>query len=504
MKRYLLTSIALTALYLLVYSSEAFTIGNLHYTVLKNHTVEVSSQGYGIIEGNLEIPDRVVHGSITYRVTTIGSSAFTSSKRLTSVTIPNSVTTIKYGAFSGCTGLSYVNIPNSVTFIGGYAFCGCTGLTSITIPSSVTSFGGNAFENCTGLTSVTLTNGLTNIGDEAFKGCTGLTSVTFPNSMTYIAGVFVGCTGLTSVTIPNSVTIIGAKTFEGCTGLTSITIPNSVTNIKYRAFKDCTGLTSITIPNNVTSIENTAFEGCTGLTSVTIYTTPPLDVNYIPSFSKDVKIYVPCEIINKYINHKYWSYIWSQIYCIEAEEVQTNTNSKITPNVTSATITWSIESEADSFKIVLTNNGKAVITININSEGQITSIDFAKGQTKGAELQTATASLKGFSYEIPGLDPDTEYEYTVTTYDANSAILRTDTGSFKTLKGTVGVEESTYGKETLKDKLYVSGRKLSVGGTDISDVKIYNTSGQQVSNPVPAAGVYLITVGNETAKILVK
>lgn len=458
MKRFLLTSVALVVLHLGVYSTEAFTVGNLHYIVLKNHTVEVSSQGYGIIEGHLEIPDRVVHGSITYRVTTIGSSAFTSSKRLTSVTIPNSVTTIKDGAFSGCTGLTSFVIPNSVTKIGGCAFCGCTGLTSITIPSSVTSFGGNAFENCTGLTSVTLTNGLTNIGDGAFKGCTGLTSVTFPNSMTYIAGVFVGCTGLTSVTIPNSVTIIGAK----------------------------------------------AFEGCTGLTSVTIYTTPPLDVNYIPSFSKDVKIYVPCEIINKYINHKYWSYIWSQIYCIEAEEVQTNTNSKITPNVTSATITWSIESEADSFKIVLTNNGKAVITININSEGQITSIDFAKGQTKGAELQTATASLKGFSYEIPGLDPDTEYEYTVTTYDANSAILRTDTGSFKTLKGTVGVEESTYGKETLKDKLYVSGRKLSVSGTDISDVKIYNTSGQQVSNPVPAAGVYLITVGNETAKILVK
>ena len=61
----------------------------------------------------------------------IGNSDFSSCRKLTSITIPNSVTTIGESAFSGCTGLTSITIPNSVTTIGESAFSGCTGLTSI-------------------------------------------------------------------------------------------------------------------------------------------------------------------------------------------------------------------------------------------------------------------------------------------------------------------------------------------------------------------------------------
>ena len=73
-------------------------------------------------------------------------------------TIPNSVTSIGYSAFSGCRGLTSITIPNSVTSIEVYAFEGCSGLTSITIPNSVTSIDYSAFSGCNGLTSILCLN----------------------------------------------------------------------------------------------------------------------------------------------------------------------------------------------------------------------------------------------------------------------------------------------------------------------------------------------------------
>ena len=180
------------------------------------------------------------------------------------------VTSIGRSAFKDCSGLTSIEIPNSVTSIGNEAFSGCSGLTSVTIPNSVTSIGEFAFNSCSGLTSVTIPNSVTTIGFAAFSGCSGLTSVTIPNSVTTIGTLaFSGCSGLTSIEIPNGVTSIHLHAFSDCSGLTSVTIPNSVSSIGGGAFANCSGLTSIEIPNSVTSIaDGTALMGCSRLYSI--------------------------------------------------------------------------------------------------------------------------------------------------------------------------------------------------------------------------------------------
>ncbi len=160
--------------------------------------------------------------------------------------IPDSVTSIGDSAFSDCKSLTSVTIPDSVTSIGEYAFSDCKSLTSVTIPDSVTSIGDYAFYHCESLTSVTIPDGVTSIGDSAFRYCTSLTSVTIPDSVTSIGDyAFYRCESLTSVTIPDGVTSIGDSAFRYCTSLTSVTIPDSVTSIGDYAFSYCASLKNI-------------------------------------------------------------------------------------------------------------------------------------------------------------------------------------------------------------------------------------------------------------------
>ena len=146
-----------TALLLLcasVATAHDFAVDGIYYNITSatNRTVEVTYEGLyastsgKTYTGNVVIPASVMYVGITYRVTSIGSSAFYNCSGLTSVEIPNSVTSIGSSAFSGCSGLTSIEIPNSVTSIGERAFYNCSGLTSIEIPNSVTSIGNDALD----------------------------------------------------------------------------------------------------------------------------------------------------------------------------------------------------------------------------------------------------------------------------------------------------------------------------------------------------------------------
>lgn len=323
-----------------------FTLDGIAYTITSTtapNTVAVSKTSPGYT-GTVTIPGEVRYNSISYSVTSIGSSAFYNCTGLTAVTIPNSITSIGDGAFAFCTGLSSVNIPNSVTSIAASAFNSCTGLSLVTIPSSVTYIGDIAFTNDGSfyvdsnnpnyssidgvLYNKTQTNliqcgvskkgsfvipsSVTHIGRNAFYDCTGLTNVTIPNSVTsFGVSVFYGCSGLTSITIPSSITSIEMWTFQKCNGLTSVILPNSVTSIGVSAYQSCTSLTSVTIPNSVISIGHWAFQDCTALSAIYANSPTPADLSSSTDVFHNVNkttctLYVPTGSRSLYASAPVW------------------------------------------------------------------------------------------------------------------------------------------------------------------------------------------------------
>ena len=256
------------------FSLENITVkeGNPNYHVSENCLIETASKT--LIRG-ARISTIPTDGSVT----SIGDGAFSGSRTLVSLVIPNSVTSIGESAFAGCKELSSVVISDSVTHIGCAVFVQCPVLQNIEVSKGNQNY--HVSGNCLIETeSETLIQGLknhvipsdgsvTSIADYAFYVCEDMTSVVIPDDVTSIGmAAFLGCSDLASVEFGDGMTHIGESAFQYCESLTSLVIPDSVTSIGDAAFYGCTSVTFVVIGERVANIGHHAFFGCDSLTNV--------------------------------------------------------------------------------------------------------------------------------------------------------------------------------------------------------------------------------------------
>ena len=142
----------------------------------------------------------------------------------------------------------HVTVREGIATIGETAFSGRKGLTSITLPESCISIGDAAFKDCTALSSVEFPDKLESIGKEAFCN-TGLQSIEFTQQKLQIASrTFADCEALTNVVLPDGVERIEEETFKNCSALVKVELPESCTSIEKSAFANCTALNDIEFP----------------------------------------------------------------------------------------------------------------------------------------------------------------------------------------------------------------------------------------------------------------
>ena len=217
--------------------------GHVLYYNIANGEAEVTKRNYNYpnygntLDGDLIIPDSIVHENVTYPVTSIGHEAFEYAT-MRSVQIPNTVKTIVIRAFCACDSLTSLVIPNSVTSIGMQAFAGSFNITSIVLSDSLTIIEQGIFENDTSLISIVIPDNVISVGYGAFSQCYSLRSVTFGASVNNIGGLlFWNCRSLDSLIFRSNVApSVGTNLFVGAPDTLLIDIPCGSYHSYYAAF----------------------------------------------------------------------------------------------------------------------------------------------------------------------------------------------------------------------------------------------------------------------------
>lgn len=221
------------------------------YDIYADHVVITKYSGS---ETDIIIPEEIDG----LPVTEIAEMAF-SSKKISSVQIPDSVISIAPSAFSGCGSLESVDLGENVEFIGK-----------------------NAFMNCEMLSSVTMGEKVRYIGDKCFAGDCRIETMIMPDSVEYLGeGAFMLC-NLLCFNIPDGVTVIKPYTFNGKVyseddgpytsyfpsditedeTFKELIIPPTVKKIEHDAFSGIRSLEKVTVSEGVESVSAAAFHNC--------------------------------------------------------------------------------------------------------------------------------------------------------------------------------------------------------------------------------------------------
>ena len=228
----------------IISNGNTVTVDSVKYRLNDDYTAEVTD--YSGTPGNITIPESVTYEGLTFKVTSIGSSAFNNCSSLTSVTIPNSVTSIGSSAFSGCTSLASVTIPYSVESIGDNAFNGCSKLKKIEIPDSVTYIGSKAFDGTAFYNTVkNWEDGVLYCGNHLISAKSDVTKITVKASTVSIAaGALDNCKSLKKINVLNpkcviNCTIPKTAVIGGAEGSTAEDFAQK-NNMSIDYFEECT------------------------------------------------------------------------------------------------------------------------------------------------------------------------------------------------------------------------------------------------------------------------
>lgn len=369
--------------------------------------------------------------------------------------IPAEVRTIGKAAYAGCTHITSFAIPPTIDTLEVGAFRGCTAMTSVDIPSSVKWIDNAAFYHCESLASVTVPSSVDFLGTNAFAHCLSLTTAVIPSSVTSLRGyTFFGCENLTSVSLPATLTRMSSCEFKNCSNLTSVDIPEGVDYMGEYLFFGCSRLSSVTLPRGLHYLGDYAFFACSGLTYIRslapeVPETP--DTSYMFLFvPDDIPVYVPCGSSVAYDSA--WGHFTNFV-----EELS---------------FTYDIQS-ADSAQGIV-----EIQTIPTSCEDNT--------------LTFSASAADGYAFSHWS-DGNTE--------NPRSLQLTQDTALTANFSSTIAVDEADGQRSDINVRA-VDGR-IVVEGAEGETVCVYDIMGRPVSDQVQPAGVYIVKVGDRSARKVV-
>ena len=203
----------------------------------------------------------------------IGEEAFVYCSALKEVNIGENVTSIGGKAFSGCGQIVSLNIAEGVDSIASFAFTECVRLKRVVFPNSVQYLGRSIVGDCDSLTYIRIpfvgerpyvTEGdIPNKHQTEWIGLNEgshrlLDTVELTGSTRLENGAFMYCSAR-HIILPSGIKYIGDRAFYKCTNLKSVNIPEGVDSIRYQTFRYSYLPNGVELPSTVTYIGTQAF-----------------------------------------------------------------------------------------------------------------------------------------------------------------------------------------------------------------------------------------------------
>ena len=454
-----------------------------HITNAEALTVEVTKKGEeepGAVgyTGEITIPATVTHENKEYKVTRIGDYAFVDNSGYdintpTSITIPEGVTTIGKWAFYQYQELTTVSLPAGIDSIGSEAFYDCRAMTAVhyggtigqwcnieftNANSNPVTWGHNLYVGKDLLTKLVVPAEITGLKPSTFRNCTSLTSAVLHDGMTSVGqAAFYGCSNLASVTFGEGLESIGMDAFHDCSSLTEVTIPDGVTTPDWNAFDGCTGLTELRLGKGLTGIGWHAFTGCTALTDVYCYApaAPAFDLgNPFEDLPDDATLHVPCALLDSYLS---WGTFGNVVGIVPVLKVEAND-----PSIGEVIIEQEADCDQPAIIRAMANEGYTFVQWNDGNTDNPRTVEVTEDMTLTAEFAPKGTGINSAEQQL---------------------VVTSGQGCIR-VQGASGMVVSVYNTQ---------GLRLYQGVTE-----------EVTTITVPSAGLYVVAVGEDLVKVIVK
>ncbi len=224
-----------------------------------------------------------------------------------------------------------------------------------------------------------------------------------------------------------------------------------------------------------------AFSGAQKLKRIVCYAVEPPVLSTYSFYNYNIHVQVPCDNLEEYETDVVWG-SFKYIECIGADNADTDGRVIITTSDTEAEITWPSDDKADTYSLVITQDGKEVCTLIFNSNGQLMRIALAAPSHNGATHHAPAAMLtqSGYRFTVTGLNSGTQYAYAIDVKDKAGTSLNTYKGSFTTTVNGIAtdMEDITTGTSLESDtprKVFHDGQVYILRGG-----KTYTLTGMEV------------------------
>ena len=259
--------------------------------------------------------------------------------------------------------------------------------------------------------------------------------------------------------------------------ITEVYIDNTVSSIGTSAFNKCKNLGKLSIGGAMNKIAENAFANCSRLYEIECYAVMPPVCDVSSFINYNAFVTVLCDSKRLYEADMVWGN-FRNIECMEAEleEILADTV-VVNSGSTDVTIIWPTEEGADTYTIMIEQDGEVVCTLIFNSEGQLLNIAFAPGRDGNHPVQyaEAVANGKGFRFTVTGLEEGTDYTYDIIVKDSSNKTINSYSGKFTTEPYSAVDNTYSQSSNTNCQKLFRNGQLII-----LRDGVEYNAMGAEI------------------------